>query len=74
MTLLAVAESPFYKRGTPERIEELFLSTLSRMPTPEESERLVRYVDSGGPRHEQKAALADLFWALLNSAEFFLNH
>jgi hypothetical protein len=44
------------------------------MPTPEESERLVRYVDSGGPRHEQKAALADLFWALLNSAEFFLNH
>ena len=32
------------------------------------------HVDSGGPRKDAKAALSDLFWALLNSSEFSLNH
>jgi len=59
---------------TPGRIEALYLQTLSRKPRPEESERLVRYVESGGPRHDPKEALTDVFWALLNSAEFMLNH
>ena len=63
-----------YKRGNIDRVQKLFFATLSRTPTAEESERMVRYVDSGGPRHDQKAALADVFWALLNSSEFFLNH
>jgi Protein of unknown function (DUF1549)/Protein of unknown function (DUF1553) len=71
-TLLAVVESPFMT--TPGRIEALYLQTLSRKPRPEESERLVRYVESGGPRHDPKEALSDVFWALLNSAEFMLNH
>ena len=37
-------------------------------------DRLVAYVHKGGPKRDAQAALADVFWALLNSTEFFLNH
>ena len=40
----------------------------------DESERLVKYVDGGGSTSDPKAALADVFWVLLNSPEFLLNH
>jgi hypothetical protein len=51
-------------------IEELYLVTVSRKPTAEEMDRMVKYVAT----RDRKAALADIFWALLNSAEFILNH
>ena len=35
---------------------------------------LVEYVDSGGPSKDEKTALGDVFWALLNSSEFLFNH
>ncbi|MBY0525784.1 MAG: DUF1549 and DUF1553 domain-containing protein [Gemmataceae bacterium] len=60
--------------STSRRIEELFIVTLSRKPRPAELERLVKYVDAGGPAKDPKKALADVFWALLNSGEFMLNH
>jgi hypothetical protein len=59
---------------TAGRIEQLFLAALSRKPRPEEVARLARYVDAGGPRRDVREALADVFWALLNSSEFMLNH
>jgi hypothetical protein len=34
----------------------------------------VAYVDRGGPTGNKRQALADVFWALLNSSEFTLNH
>jgi hypothetical protein len=71
-TLAAVAEAPFLKTG--DKIEALFLAALSRRPTEKERERLVMYVLSGGPAKEEAEALADVFWALLNSSEFLLNH
>jgi hypothetical protein len=72
-TLAAVIDSPFF--DTPEKqIETLFLSSLSRKPRPEEMVRFVKYVNSGGPTGDSKKALADVFWALLNSTEFILNH
>jgi len=71
-TLTAVAESPFF--DTAQRVEALYLATLSRKPNPDELGRLTRYVTEGGVRHDPRAALADVFWALLNSAEFILNH
>lgn len=67
-TLGAVADAPFL--DDQGRVETLFLAALSRRPRPEESARLVAYVASRGSR----PALADIFWALLNSAEFKLNH
>ena len=71
-TLAAVADAPFM--NTAQRIEALFLAALGRLPRTEEASRLVQYVNSGGPRHDTRAALADVFWALLNSPEFILNH
>ena len=35
---------------------------------------MTAYVESGGPEKDPKQALADLFWALLNSTEFAVNH
>jgi hypothetical protein len=82
VTLSAVADAPFM--DTPARIETLFLAALSRKPSPRERERFVAYVDKGGddepytkwlgPQKRHQRALADAFWALLNSGEFMLNH
>ena len=47
---------------------------LSRKPRPGELERLVKYVEGGGARKDPKKALADVFWMLVNSPEFCLNH
>lgn len=71
-TLGAVVDSPFL--STEEKLETLFLATLTRRPRSEELARLSAYVNDGGPRRDSRAALADVFWALLNSPEFFLNH
>jgi hypothetical protein len=59
---------------TPRRVEQLYLITLSRKPRPAELARLVRYVDRGGPSGDTGKALCDVFWALLNSSEFCVNH
>jgi len=56
------------------QVEQLFLVVLSRKPTAAESKRMTAYVESGGPANDRKAALADVFWALLNSTEFAVNH
>jgi hypothetical protein len=71
-TLAAVADAPFL--DTAERIEALYLATLSRPADAEERTSLVAYVAKGGPTHNPSRALADVFWALLNSSEFILNH
>ena len=71
-TLAAVTEFPLMKDG--DRIEALYLAALTRKPRPEELDRLAKYIASGGPSNNQKAALADVFWALLNSSEFLFNH
>jgi hypothetical protein len=68
----AVASAPFMT--TSGRIEALFLAALSRKPTPDESAKFSRYVDKGGAVGNSKKALADVFWALLNSTEFKFNH
>jgi hypothetical protein len=72
VTLAGVIDAPWMK--TTDKIEALYLSALSRKPRPEELERLVKYVDRGGPGGDKDRALADVFWALLNSSEFILNH
>ncbi len=79
-TLAALLDAPFM--DTAERIETIYLATLSRKPTPREASRLIQYVEKGGSAgdsstdkdNNDKRALADVFWVLLNSGEFFLNH
>ncbi|HXG11050.1 MAG TPA: DUF1549 and DUF1553 domain-containing protein [Gemmataceae bacterium] len=74
-TLAAVLDAPFL--DTRERIETLYLAALSRKPRPNELERLLKFVENSDGEDREKArrqALADIFWVLLNSGEFFLNH
>ena len=70
-TLAAVLESPFL--DNPGRIDTLYLAALSRQPDKDELKQMSDYVTAAGAANE-RAALADVFWALLNSAEFLLNH
>ena len=70
--LTAVAEAPFLDPR--QRLETLFLATLSRPPTEQELQRLLPYLESGGATGDPRKALADVFWVLLNSGEFLLNH
>jgi hypothetical protein len=67
--LSAVIDLPYLDPAG--RIETLYLATLSRHPTSDESARTLDYL-----RHSssEKDALTDIFWALLNSAEFIFNH
>ncbi len=78
--LLIALEAPFF--SDEQRVETLFLSTLSRLPS--EEERAIFVARVRGSRHspsaadgsdsDRRQALGDVLWALLNSAEFTLNH
>jgi hypothetical protein len=72
MALVGVTESPFMSMT--DKIEALYLMTVSRLPRPDEIKKLIAYVDRGGVAGDQNKALADVFWALLNSSEFGFNH
>jgi hypothetical protein len=72
VTLMGIIDVPFMDTG--DKIETLYLASLGRKPTTTERDRLVKFVDKGGPSGDGKKALADVFWALLNSSEFILNH
>jgi hypothetical protein len=69
VTVAAVIDSK-KPRPLAKRIEDLYLVTLSRKPRPHEMKRLLEYAGDG----DGKQALRDIFWALLNSTEFILNH
>ena len=70
--LLIALDAPFFSNA--KRVEVLFLSTLSRMPDEDERKQFVDYVQKGGATGDNRKALSDVLWALLNSAEFVLNH
>jgi hypothetical protein len=56
-----------------ERLDQIYLTILSRYPTTEERAYFDRYLRSSLYRNEA-LAYEDLYWSLLNSAEFALNH
>lgn len=66
--LAAILEMPGSDTG--QRIASLYFLCLGRSPTTEEQARLTAYVGA----EREKERLADVFWALLNSAEFRFNH
>jgi hypothetical protein len=67
-------------KSNSEAVEELFLRSLSRLPQPQESETALRMLDERTSKlpyvtvADRIQALEDLQWALLNTAEFLLNH
>ena len=71
-TLAAVIDSPFLNLG--EKIESMYLSTMSRKPTDEELQTMLTYASQANDPGADPDDFADIFWVLLNSSEFLLNH
>jgi hypothetical protein len=59
------------KTSDDEALEELFLATLTRLPTEKERAAFAAYREKKKDRRE---AFADALWALVNTKEFILNH
>ncbi|MGE5192517.1 MAG: DUF1549 domain-containing protein [Deltaproteobacteria bacterium] len=59
------------KGGPTEKIKRLYQATLSRVPSPREIKTAERVMHSATSPLE---AFQDLYWALLNSNEFIMNH
>jgi hypothetical protein len=57
-----------------KRLTSLYMMVLSRPPRDNEFERLVPYLERGGATGNLGDAISDIYWALLNSSEFLLNH
>ncbi len=53
------------------RVRELYLAAFGREPSSEERREALAFVRKG---RDEAAGWADLFWVLLNSAEFMSNH
>jgi hypothetical protein len=70
--LLIALDAPFFT--TQGRVEALFLQALSRPPDAAELARFVSHVERASSGTERRRALGDVLWAILNSAEFGLNH
>jgi hypothetical protein len=70
--LLTSLAAPFF--SDEQRLDTLFLSTLSRNPEPKERELMLKAVAAAKSDTERQRALGDVLWALLNSAEFTFNH
>ena len=52
-------------------IEDLYLRTIVRRPTQEETTKLKTMITE---KNSRRSALEDLLWGLLNSPEFYNNH
>jgi hypothetical protein len=70
--LLVALETPIFTDE--DRIETLMLATLSRPPSSEETSAFLGYLTDANSTSERRRALGDILWALLNSAEFAMNH
>ncbi|WP_437201800.1 DUF1549 domain-containing protein [Planctomicrobium sp. SH664] len=68
--LPTVLSNPKY-RSDNARIQALFMATLGRNPNRSEMNQLVRMMKG---HKDPLAAYQDLYWALLNSNEFIVNH
>jgi hypothetical protein len=60
-------------REPADRLEYIYLNVLSRLPTAKEKTYFQRYMERSLYRNKD-LAYEDLYWVLLNSAEFSLNH
>jgi hypothetical protein len=59
------------QKPTPEIIDELYLACYSRLPTDDERNTTVSYIDTADDR---RRAAEDVLWSLVNSKEFLFNH
>lgn len=57
-----------------QKIEALYLATVSRKPQPSQLEQALKHIAAMKESEATEAGFADIFWVLLNSSEFLLNH
>jgi hypothetical protein len=65
------------QRSAKEIVDELYLATLSRFPTKQETALMLQAFDEVNADEQnsnRRAAAEDVLWALLNSKEFVFNH
>jgi hypothetical protein len=55
-------------------VHDLYLAALNRPPTPKELAKISAALSAGRGDKDPMAKYHDIFWALLNSNEFILNH
>lgn len=66
-----VARATKDSSGPEQVIERLYLVALSRLPTTEETSRMVEFTRRAP---DVRTGYGDILWALLNSSEFAMNH
>ncbi len=71
-SLLASLEAPWF--ADHERVEVLLLATLSRPPSEQENATFLAHIAAAADEKARQRAYSDILWALLNSAEFAMNH
>jgi hypothetical protein len=54
-------------------VDEAYLTALSRFPTRDEKQKILKVLNAA-PEKDRRAALEDMFWAVLSSKEFLFNH
>ena len=59
------------KTKPPTMLDDLFLAAYSRLPRPEERERMLSIVMA---TEKPQAAWEDIYWSVLNSKEFLFQH
>ena len=69
--LLLALDSPLFEDA--ERLETMFLATITRQPSTTERDLFLKHIGSRSPSEKGKA-WSDVLWALLNTAEFATNH
>jgi hypothetical protein len=57
-----------------QKVRQIFLLVYSRNPKPREVELALRHLSRAKNKIEEKSALEDLLWALINTKEFMYNH
>jgi hypothetical protein len=71
LTNVATRAAEITRATPPEKaIEKLYLTTMSRRPTADETQKMTEFVRK---HQDPKAAYGDVLWVLLNSSEFALN-
>ena len=70
--LLAALNAPFL--DDEQRIESAFLSAVARLPTEKEEAVFAEHIANQQTDKKRQEAIGDIVWALMNSAEFQLNH
>jgi hypothetical protein len=69
-SLRAVVDAPFLDDA--EKLDALFLATLTRYPTQEERLKLQQHLAHAGAAGNKPEAYAEILWALVNGPEFVL--